>query len=195
MIRAVVLAAGQSRRMGTQKLLLPFAGQTVIAHVVDQVVAAGVSDVCVVVGPDHAAIAAALADRPARLVVNPDPQGDMLSSVRAGLMAPPAGYQAAMVVLGDQPSVTADLIAGMLRAFPTCGRGIVVPACAGRRGHPLLFAARFIEEVLTRFDQVGLRGLLAAHPGDVFELPVADAGVLADMDTPADYVRELGRGP
>jgi len=193
MICPIVLAAGCSRRMGTQKLLLPFGGKTVIAHIVDEVLAGPVSDVFVVLREGDEAVSAALAGRKWTAVVNPDPDGDMLSSVRCGLRASPSGCTAVLVVLGDQPAITSGLIVEMLRTFAICGHGIVVPIHAGRRGHPLLFSSRYCEEILTGHEAVGLRGLLQAHPDDVFELDVSTPSVLSDMDQPADYLRELKR--
>ncbi len=193
MICAVVLAAGCSRRMGTQKLLLPFAGKTVIAHILDEVLGSPVSHVLVVLRPDDEGVAAALAGREWKAVVNPDRDGDMLSSMRCGLRALPSGCTAVLAVLGDQPAITSELIGEMTRALATCGRGIVVPAHGGQRGHPLLFSSRYAEEILTGHQQVGLRGLLQTHPDEVFELDVATPCVLSDMDQPADYLRELKR--
>ena len=150
-----------------------------------------------VVGPaDAASIARALAtptpSERLTVVINPEPAGDMLSSVRCGLRSLPRECDAALVALGDQPSITRALVSQMLNAFRAAGRGIVVPLYAGKRGHPIVFSLRYRDEVLTRYDDVGLRGLLAAHPQDVFELDVADSWVLSDMDYPEDYSRELG---
>jgi molybdenum cofactor cytidylyltransferase len=193
MICPIVLAAGCSRRMGTQKLLLPFGGKTVIAHIADEVLAGPVSDVFVVLREGDEAVSAALAGRKWTAVVNPDPDGDMLSSVRCGLRALPPGCTAVLAVLGDQPAITSGLIDEMIGALAGCGRGIVVPVHAGRRGHPLLFSSRYCDEILTGYEAVGLRGLLQAHPDDVFELEVSTSSVLSDMDQPADYAQELKR--
>jgi molybdenum cofactor cytidylyltransferase len=81
----------------------------------------------------------------------------------------------------------------MIAAFSSAGKGIIVPTYAGRRGHPLLFSVRYCGEILTDYDQQGLRRLLAAHPEDVFEFPVSSSAVLADMNDPEDYRRELAR--
>lgn len=192
MIGAIVLAAGHSRRMGTQKLLLPLAGRTLIGRVIDEVRSGAVDHVVVVVSKDEAAVRQELADQPVALVINPNPEGEMLSSVRCGLRALPAGCAAAMVVLGDQPGVNAALVRDVIRKFRETG-GIVVPAHRGRRGHPTLFAARYFDEVLTRHDGVGLHGLLKAHLEDVHELEIADPAALDDIDHPDDYRRELNR--
>jgi CTP:molybdopterin cytidylyltransferase MocA len=92
-----------------------------------------------------------------------------------------------LVVLGDQPGMTSELVAALIRAFRETGRGIVVPAHASRRGHPLLLATRFCDEVLTRYDGIGLRGLLTAHPDEILELEVSSAAALKDVDSPEDY--------
>ncbi len=193
MICAIVMAAGCTRRMGTQKLLLPFGGKTVIAHIVDAVLAGSVSEVLVVLREGDDAVSTALAGRKWTAVVNPNPDGDMLSSVRCGLKSLPPECTAVLAVLGDQPAVTTRLIDEMAGVFASCGRGIIVPVHAGRRGHPLLFSSRYCDEILTGYDAVGLRGLLQAHPDDVFELEVLTSSVLSDMDQPEDYLRELKR--
>ncbi len=117
----------------------------------------------------------------------------MLASIRCGLAAMPADCRAVLVALGDQPAITAELIDAMIECFSSGGRGIVVPVHAGRRGHPLLLDGRYRSEILTGCDQVGLRGLLAAHADDVFDFPVSTSAVLSDMDYPEDYRRELAR--
>jgi len=191
MICAIVPAAGASRRMGTQKLLLPYAGTTVIGHVVDQLLAAALDGVYVVVGHDAERVIAELARRAVHVVVNPDRDADMLSSVRCGLRALPPQCTAALVALGDQPSVTAGLVDRIVRAHAATGRRIVVPTHNARRGHPLLFSLAWRDEVLTRFADLGLRGLLRAHGDDILDLPCDSPAVLSDVDTPEDYRRQL----
>ena len=190
MICAIVLAAGQSRRMGTQKLLLPLAGQTVIGHVVDQVLASEVERAFAVVSNRDDGVATALAARQISIVANPDAQGDMLSSVRAGLRALPQECAAVIIVLGDQPSLRPQIINQLIHRLQAVSRGIAVPVYDGKRGHPLAFSRCYFAEVLTRYDGIGLRGLLDGHPDDVHEMAVTDSGVLEDMDHPADYRRE-----
>ena len=193
MISAIILAAGRSRRMGVQKLLMPFGGRTVIGHIAGEILRSPVDRTFVVVGQDAARIAEALAGLPLTLVTNADAEGEMLSSVRCGLRALPPDCEAVLVALGDQPTLTSDLVGRMIRAFRDEGRGIVVPVYGGRPGHPVLFSVRYRQEVLTGYDDVGLRGVRRAHPDDVFELRVTTSGVLADMDYPEDYRQELAK--
>jgi molybdenum cofactor cytidylyltransferase len=194
MILAVVPAAGQSRRMGVHKQLLPFAGTTVIGHIVDELLRSRIDEVCVVTGHEAELVCQALQGRRVCIVANPDyQQTDMLASIRGGLNAMPAVLRAVLVALGDQPSISARLIDDMIKCLATCGRGIVVPLYAGRRGHPLLLAGQYRDEILAGYDGLGLRGLLAAHADDVYDLPVSTSDVLSDIDYPEDYRRELAR--
>lgn len=191
MICAIVLAAGQSRRMGTQKLLLPYAGSTVIAVIVDRLRESRVDEVLVVVGRDREALMAALSDRPVSFVINPAHGSEMLDSLRCGLRALPDGCEAVLVALGDQPGLSSALVDGMLSAFHTAEPSIIVASHEGRRGHPLLFPIGYRAEILTHFDDTGLRGLLHAHPDQVRDFPASEPAVLLDMHTPEDYHRAL----
>jgi molybdenum cofactor cytidylyltransferase len=192
MVCAIILAAGKSLRMGTQKLLLPLAGQTVIGHIADQVIKSPIRQVLVVTSDPSEAIAAALKGKRLSIVINPDRDGDMLSSVRCGLRALP-DCEAVLILLGDQPSIRRELIGDMIHIFETTSASLIVPTYRGRRGHPILFSAKFCDEVQHRYEGTGLRGLLSAHPEQVHEMKVDDESVLADMDLPQDYQRESSR--
>jgi molybdenum cofactor cytidylyltransferase len=195
MIHAVVLAAGRSSRMGdrVQKLLLPFGGQAVIQRVVGEVCRAPIDRTVVVLGADRDRVRSVLADTPAQFTTNPDPTGDMLSSVRCGLREVPRDCDAVLVALGDQPGISCNVVTRMVEHFRPGERDIVVPTCDGDRGHPLLFDGGYRGEVLERYDDLGLRGLLRAHPDRVRELETGDPAVLSDIDYPVDYRRELAR--
>jgi molybdenum cofactor cytidylyltransferase len=193
MIGAIVLAAGSSRRMGTQKLLLPLAGKPVIAHVVDELLRSPVDAVLVVVGRDNGRTRAAVGSRRVTFVANPNPDEGMLSSVRCGLRALSGDCEAVVVALGDQPGVSAEVVSQIIQSFRSTGRGIVVPVHQGRRGHPLLISMGFRDEILNHFDAVGLRGLLESHPDEVLEEEVPTPAILEDMDTQEDYERIVSR--
>ena len=192
MITAIILAAGKSQRMGTQKLLLPLGDRPVIARIVDEIVASPVDDVIVVIRTDQQAIEQALENRPVRFVQNPDADGDMLSSIRCGLKA--AGQSDAfLITLGDQPSISRHVVTDLVEAFQA-GRGrVTVPTFHGKRGHPLLVAASYREEILTTCDGVGLCRLLRAHPDDLCELEVPSPEVLENMNLPGHYQEILSR--
>jgi len=191
MICAIVLAAGESRRMGCQKLLLPFGSKTVIGHVVHELLRSDLDAVYVVVGHEGNRISEELFRNLVTVVTNPDYKLGMLSSVRCGLQAVSQHCDKVLVALGDQPAITSELVNHMVQASSTTDKGILVPLYRGKRGHPILFSVHYRNEIMTCFDKVGLRGLLHAHPDDIFELSVSTPAVLSDMDRPEDYRREL----
>jgi len=172
---------------------LPFRGHTILEEVLAQAAASGLASITVVTGA-HAEAIAPLA-RGARIctVHNPNYAAGMLSSVRCGLMGAPTDADGYMVLLGDQPGISAAVMDRVLEAWAAGPASIAVAAYEGRRGHPLVFAAAHRAEVLSQFDEVGLRGLAHAHAGEVVEVPCPSVEVLIDVDTPDDYARLLGR--
>jgi len=166
-----------------------------ICRVVDQVLASTIQQVFVVISVQGQAIAQALADRSVCLVANPDADSEMIDSLRCGLLALPSACETVLVVLGDQPGITADVVDRLIEALRAQHRGIALPTFRGKRGHPLLIATRYRNEILTRYSDVGLRGLIRAHPDDVLEVEVATSGSLEDTDLPEDYVRIVSSTP
>ena len=132
--------------------------------------------------------------RPVQLAVNPEVGGEMLSSVRRGLRALSSQARAALVVLGDQPAISRAVVAELVLASDRRGGGIAVPTFQGKRGHPLLLSTAYRDEILRSYDAVGLRGLLKNRAGDVIEVPVSVPGILEDLDSPADYLRNCRAG-
>jgi molybdenum cofactor cytidylyltransferase len=191
MICAVVLAAGRSERMGRQKLLLPLGGKPVITRVVDELLRGSVDLILIVVGRDGGLIREALCDRPVQIIENSDPDSDMLGSIRCGLCVLPVTCEGILVSVGDQPGISGELVEEMIRCFHKGEFRIVAPVLEGSRRHPILFSAQFREELLNHHDGNGLRGLLEAHPEQVFQLAVSDRSEIEDMDTPEDYERQL----
>lgn len=191
MICAIVLAAGRSRRMGTQKLLLPIAGKPIITRVVDELQQSSVAATLVVTGTDGQKIQAALSGRKVSFINNPDADGDMLSSIRCGSRALPSGCVASLIVLGDQPNLTSELVTKLIAGLKENGRGIILPTHQGHRGHPVLMSAKLCEKLVSRHYAAGLREFLDSHPEDVFAVEIPDGSTLQDMDTPEDYQRHL----
>jgi len=199
-IWAIVLAAGESKRMGTQKLLLPFGETTVVAAVAGAAEASCVDRVLVVLGADRDNVRAELERGRAagrsgerrgsdKLVfaVNENYASGMLTSVQAGFRALPLDAEAAVVMLGDQPFLPARVVDAVVAAYREGGRGIVIPVFQGRRGHPVLVDAKYRDAVLGLDPADGLRRLMRAHPDDIRETEVDDPGILRDLDTPEDY--------
>jgi len=190
MIYAILLAAGASRRMGTNKLLLPYGGESVIRHIVKTLLASGVDGIVIVTGHDPEAIHIELREYPVRYAHNCDFESGMLSSVRCGLRERSHDCDAVIVALGDHPTLDASVISRMI-AEHRKGAQIVVPSHNGKRGHPLLFSMRYAEAVLTRYDDCGLRGLIREYAAEVVEIACDEDSATLDMDTPEDYVALL----
>ena len=187
MIWAVILAAGESRRMGTQKLLLSFGEVTVVEAVVRTALVSSVDRVLAVLGADRDAVRLKLEPSGVEFVNNENYHLGMLSSVQAGFKALPADAEAAVVMLGDQPFLAPRIIDDVIGAYREERKGIVIPTFQGRRGHPVLVDLGFREEVLALDPADGLRRLMQAHPRDILEVETGDANILRDMDTPEDY--------
>jgi CTP:molybdopterin cytidylyltransferase MocA len=191
---AVILAAGEGRRMGGRvKQLLPLAGRPLLQHPIDAAVAAGIDDVRVVIGHAAEEVAAGI-DLPvgAELVVNPAHAEGQSTSLRAGLDAIPEGFRAALVLLGDQPGVRPDAIAAVVDWFWVHGSTVVRAAYRGRPSHPVLLARAAWAGVEELRGDVGARALMAAHLGRV-DLCEVGGDPPEDVDTPEDYERLLAR--
>jgi len=190
-VAAIVLAAGESARMGQPKPLLPWdRGQTVIEAIVARLVALRLAEIVVVTGHQAADVARAVAWLPVRVVHNPDyRQGGMISSVQAGLRALSPEIAACLVVMGDQPALNARVVDQVLLAYAR-GRGeIVAPEYEGRRGHPVLFDSRYWPELLA-LQEGAPRDVIARYPDRLHLVPVSDDSILRDIDTPQQYRRE-----
>ena len=192
-ITAVVLAAGDSTRMGSQKLLLPYGGSTVIRHIAETLLETEIDRIVVVVGRDGPKIRKALDGLDIVIRENPDPDLGMLSSVRIGIREAIENKNDVMIFLGDQPFLDISFIQGLLLQFRSGSSVILAPVFQGRRGHPLVIGARYHDKILSRYDDVGLRGLLHEHADEIEEFRADDAWVLEDMDYPEDYQRALKR--
>lgn len=190
-IWAIVLAAGESRRMGSPKMLLPYNGTTVIGQVIENVLAAGVTDTLVITGAERDEIIKAIDRYPVRHGHNDNFRSGMLSSVQCGFAFLPDDCHAALIMPGDQPMIGAREIKRVIKAWKESGKGIVMPACNGKRGHPLVVDLKYRAEVLSLPEEEGLRTLAARHPDDVHEAETDDPSVLRDIDTREDYLNEL----
>jgi molybdenum cofactor cytidylyltransferase len=200
MIAALVAAAGQSRRMGRPKLVLPLAGRPVIGRLVDALRAGGASPVLVIVPPDGTAIEAECLAAGVEVQMLAFPTPDMRATVEAGLHRLREGPmpEAVLICPGDSPGTTANLVVDLIaqwRRFPT---SIVMPEYQGRRGHPLVLPWHVALEIRELPADVGINTLVKDHASIVRPLQVGDDWAAADLDTPGDYqmwLDRLGAGP
>jgi molybdenum cofactor cytidylyltransferase len=194
---AVILAAGESTRMGAAKALLADPdGRPFVARLVRTFAAAGVSDVVVVTGSRHDEIAGTLeADAPPampRLVRNEAPSRGQLSSLWTGLIvAEQLAADAVLVTLVDVPMVRDDTVRAVVNEWRRTRAPIVRPAIGERHGHPVLFDRSLFEELRRASLDSGAKDVVHRHADRLVNLAVSDEGCLMDIDTPDDYKRLL----
>jgi CTP:molybdopterin cytidylyltransferase MocA/xanthine/CO dehydrogenase XdhC/CoxF family maturation factor len=186
---AIVLAAGLSRRMGTQnKLLLPMGGQPMIRRVVENVLAAGFIEVVVVLGHEADDVRRALGSLPVRQVHNDRFESGQVSSVRAGLGALEQPVDAVMVCLGDQPLLaTDDLIAAQAAYAEHAVGSILVPVRGEQRGNPVIVDWQSARDTLERGVNFGCRHFMDENPERVYRWPAPSDHFVRDVDEPGDY--------
>ena len=195
-VSAVVLAAGQSTRMGPiNKLVVPFDGRAMVRAVVDALESSSARPVVVVTGHEAHRVEEPLAGADVRLVHNPGYRQGLSGSLRAGLAALPDSAEAAVICLGDMPLVTSAHVDRLVSAFdPDEGREICVPVFEGKRGNPVLFARRFFEEITALRGDTGARHLIGEYEEYVCEVAMDDRAVLVDVDSPR-ALREIEGEP
>ncbi len=191
MIWAMILAAGESKRMGKPKLLLPFGEKTMIETIVETVVSSKVEQTLVILGSDREKTEEKIKNFPVKIVYNRDFRSGMLSSVQCGFKSLPAETRAVLVVLGDQPKISTNVINKLIDAYKSSGKGIVLPVYKKERGHPVLIDVKYGEEVENLSPEVGLRGTVYNHPEDILEVDVETLSIFQDIDSESDYKREL----
>jgi molybdenum cofactor cytidylyltransferase len=187
MISAILLAAGQSKRMGELKQLMPFGQSTIVEQAIDNLLDSAVDEVIVVVGYKAENVIKAIAAKPIKLAINPDYEQGMSTSIIAGLNLVHGRVQGVMLVLGDQPLVNSQTINSLIEEFYNHDKGIAVPTYQGSRGHPIIFAIKYKEKLLKLKGDVGGRQIIKDHPGDVLEVAVNSESIVADFDTTDDY--------
>ena len=188
-VSAVILAAGRSSRMGGEaKLLLDAGGMPMIRRTVRNALAVAPVETVVVTGHGAEAIEAALAGLPVRFVRNPRHEEGQPTSVAVGVGALRDFAAAVIVMLGDQPLVTPADLDALIAAYRSLERGsILVPHHKGRRGNPIVFAARHIPAVVSGGVNIGCRKLIETHGEDVARVEFDSDAFVLDCDTPEDY--------
>ena len=186
-IAALVLAAGQSRRMGAiNKLLAEIDGVPMVRRTAEAVLASDASPVVAVTGHEEERVRAALHSLPVTFAHNSEYTGGLSTSLRAGLAVLPDDIEGLLVCLGDMPRIGPAQIGKLIAAYePAAGREICVPVHRGKRGNPVLWGRRFFAEMDGLAGDVGARHLIGEHDDVVAEVEMDDDAVLTDVDTPA----------
>ncbi|MDB5406907.1 MAG: 4-diphosphocytidyl-2C-methyl-D-erythritol kinase [Rhodospirillales bacterium] len=196
-IGALILAAGQSRRMGeVNKLLIEIDRKPMVRHVAETVLESRATPVVAVLGHERDRVRGAFSGLKIRAVYNPDYADGISTSLRRGLAALPEDLDGVVVCLGDMPLLSAAEIGRLIDAFnPVEGRAIVVPTRRGKRGNPVLWGRRFFPEMQEVAGDVGARHLIGAYPEAVVEVEMSGDGTLLDIDTPEALAEFLDRAP
>jgi molybdenum cofactor cytidylyltransferase len=186
----IILAAGESSRFGQPKQLVELHGRMLVAWVLDAALASHLETVVLVLGRDHQKISDALGRRMCHpkieLVFNPRYHEGQSTSLTAGLFRVHDRFPAVMFLLGDQPLVDAPTINRLLKKFRHSDKTICVPVHRGQRGNPALFSRSHYEELARLSGDKGARDIIAARPGQILEVPIADPSLFLDVDTQAD---------
>jgi molybdenum cofactor cytidylyltransferase len=191
MISAVLLGAGESKRMGVNKLLLPWRRKTVLEHCFETLLQSKVQEVVIVINLRNKEIVNLFQGLKVKVIVNPYSKRGMSTSVRKGLEAIHPKCDGILIALGDQPFLKTRTINALIRAFDQGKEGIIIPSFQGRHGHPVIFHRRYKRELLNLKGDVGGRSIIERHPGDIRVVPIKSIGVVKDIDTWQDYRREL----
>src|ERR1039458_2707448 len=193
-LAVAILAAVESRRMGTPKALLDYRGKTFVQHLVDVTQHPRVGARRVVLGAGAETIRQKLGLDAATIVLNPDWPKGQLSSIYAAIRNLPAGTSDGIILCPvDSPIVSAALVSQLIEKFDSSGAPIVLPTFRGRRGHPAIFRASLYQELLDASLDVGARQVVWAHAPDVLEIPTEEEGVILNLNDP-ERLRKIREG-
>jgi len=183
-VAAILLAAGQSTRMGAFKPLLPFGNKTVIECCIDYLREGGVETIVVVLGHRAGDIRKKLTG--VTFAFNSDSTSEMGASIAAGVQQLPATVQATLIALSDHPAVPANVVSKLIQEWNE-GARLIIPTWQDRGGHPVLVDLRFRRELLNASSSGGLRTLFDAYPEELKRIAVDSPFIARDMDTWDDY--------
>jgi molybdenum cofactor cytidylyltransferase len=194
-LAAVILAAGESSRMGSPKALLTYQGRPFLEHLLEVTRHPKVGLTRVVLGANAEKIRSQSNLDPAIVVINQNWRQGQLSSIHAALLSLPAGLtDGILLCLVDHPLITAALVDELIEKFYASGKPIVVPAYKGRRGHPAIFSSKLYQELLDAPLETGARSVVWAHASEVLEVPTVEEGVVLNLNDPETFRSALG-GP
>lgn len=193
MLAAAILAAGESRRMGTPKALLPYRGITFLKHLIGVMRHPRVGVTRIVLGAGAADIQAKLRLDADSIVLNQSWQQGQLSSIQAAIRGLPLGEIEGLILCPvDQPLISAELVSHLIARFDATGKRIVLPTHKGRRGHPAIFHESLFDELLRASPDIGARQVVWAHSQDVEECPTEEEGAILNLNDPETLKKFLG---
>lgn len=198
MISAILLAAGESRRMGGDfKPLMKWGTRTVIGACIDNLKRSRVDEIIVVLGFRESEIRSRLAGAGVQFAINREYSKGMLSSLKTGLPLVSPRCDGVLVTLVDQPMVGPDVINPLVISFGDYEKRISIPTYEGQHGHPIVISREFEDEIMKidDADPDGLKAIINAHRNEIQEVPVQSSSILEDIDSPEDYARLVAQVP
>jgi molybdenum cofactor cytidylyltransferase len=194
MLAVAILAAGESRRMGTLKALLDFHGKTFLEHLIEVTRHPRVGMTQIVLGAGADDVREKLRLDASLVVLNENWREGQLSSIQAAIRGLPPGKTEGLILCPvDQPLISAAIVAQLIARFDSSGKLIVLPTHKGRRGHPAIFRASLYDELLRASAKIGARQVVWEHSQDVEELPTDEEGVVLNLNDPETLKKALGR--
>ncbi len=187
MISAILLGAGESKRMGFDKLSLPWGKKTVFEQCFKTLLRSRVREVVIVRSLRNKGVRNSFYGKKIKIVTNPHPVGGMSTSIRKGLQAICPGSDGILIALGDQPFLKTRTIDALIRVFDREKERIIVPSFQGRTGHPVIFHKAYKKELMNLKGDAGGRSIIERHREDVRVVRVKSIGVVKDVDTWQDY--------
>lgn len=184
-IAVIMLAAGSSRRFGSNKLLYGIEGQPMYAHTLEMLTGLPQTEVTVVTRQEYRQIAEAAQKAGARVLYNPKPEEGIASSMKIGLQAN-LQADACLFAVSDQPWMRKETVERLIRIFQRSGKGMASVSFHGRTGNPCIFSRKYYAELLTLEGDKGGKRVMDAHREDTVFLCVENEQELADIDSPAD---------
>jgi molybdenum cofactor cytidylyltransferase len=190
---SIILAAGESKRMGFPKMMLTFKGRTILETVIEVVSSSSVNNTLIVLGAEKEKLTDLIRKYCVKHCYNDNYREGMLSSVKCGFSNLPSDFDAVLVFQGDQPLITTEAINMVIEAYRSSGKGIVIPVYNKKRGHPILIDRKYTDNIKKLDNRVGLRSLPYQFSYDVMEVETNDPGILRDFDTYEEYEKEINQ--
>ncbi|MBA7641427.1 Molybdenum cofactor cytidylyltransferase [subsurface metagenome] len=195
MINAIILAAGQSKRMGKLKPLLRFNDKTFLDRIISVLKLSDADRITVVLGAEAETITKSVDLSGTNVVINKDYQKGQLSSLIAAIEQRQQETDAVLVCLADAPFITEEVVNRIISKFKETNNPIVVPVFNKKRGHPVLFSSSLFNELLNAPQEQGARYVLHSNEEKVLEVETSERGILIGIDTPDDYKFHFGANP
>ncbi len=196
-IYAIILAAGESSRMGSPKALLQIQGKTFLEHLIQTIHDAGIEQKIVILGHEAETIVQSIDSEKIQkdfnviFLINEDYRKGQLSSIQAAVRGVPKSCDAIMICPIDRPLISLELIKKLIEAYSKSKPPIVVPIFDAMRGHPIIFSSSLFSELLRAPRDVGARAVVWAHHNEVVEVQTEEEGILLNIDTPELYEKYI----